>query len=669
MVGVLTAGCFAFAPAGARAALGTAQWAERAGDPAALTTALRSHGDKLHADFEERLALAGPQGRLRVMVTTGRRTAAVEREMAGSTRWIRWYGRLPAFYASVTPDQVGALLRSPAVRLVEPDHELEHHMSLDARDIGVRGHDITPASTPSGDVVLSGTARSATWTGVAHGYGLLAAYVVPDLASPVARTCEAPTCHSTRLSLADPGDLTITTSGPDDQIEIEVIGPDGTGWRRSGNEDWPVVLRNAAVGTYAVRIWTNARAGVDAGDFTATATLADAPAQESIWRFEPGAGALGALRSADAALDADRATGKGVTVAVFDSGIDRTHPDFGGFDCAAAAAQPCESRVKKAVTLEGLADLPDEAGSSAPTTDGAVGHGTHVAGIVLGNGAMARQATGRDSHTRPPMGVPLGVAPQASLVSVKSGEGILAAGLAQFGFAWLIENAKALGIRAVNISWGCDDCEFDPESSMALALKALYDEGVLVVISAGNGGAGAFGDSAQSPYVLSVANYDALRHVVQEDSSTGERGAALSDPGTWTPEREPATGEGRPDLAAPGTNVWSTRSLTGGVASLVPRADTGDVPGAPVNEGTSGYTRMTGTSMSAPQVTGAAALLFSACPKATPLDAMRALMASADRDRVLATDGSRVAEPFEVGYGALDVPAALGWLRGHRADC
>jgi PKD repeat protein len=75
------------------------------------------------------------------------------------------------------------------------------------------------------------------------------------------------------------------------------------------------------------------------------------------------------------------------------------------------------------------------------------------------------------------------------------------------------------------------------------------------------------------------------------------------------------------------------------------------------------YALMSGTSMATPHVVGATALLFSACPAATPLDAMRAIMAGAVRDRVHKTGSdTAVTEPFEAGYGGLDVERSMNWL-------
>lgn len=386
-----------------------------------------------------------------------------------------------------------------------------------------------------------------------------------------------------------------------------------------------------------------------------------------VWAFDAGNG-LGALRSTDPALSAGAASGLGVAVAVVDGGIDRTHRDFGGFACTPAPAMPCESRVLEAVTVEQIAGRGVDPGGSLPSSDLAGGHGTHVAGIVLGNGSAARASGNAGSpNLSASAELPIGIAPQASLVSVKNGETIWA-GLSSFGLTWVARNAARLGIRAVNNSWGCaGGCSFDGRSASALALRALYDAGVLVVFAAGNDGGDSGGGSlsgyAQSPYVLGVANYDDATHRLAGSSSRGSATAALPDPATWTPQSEPVNGLRRPDIAAPGTRIWAARSLTGGAASLAPRVDAGELTGGALSGGTGAYVQMTGTSMAAPHVAGAAALLFSACPRATVLDAMRALMASADGARVTTTAGNRLAQPFEVGYGGLDVRAAIDRLR------
>ena len=394
-------------------------------------------------------------------------------------------------------------------------------------------------------------------------------------------------------------------------------------------------------------------------------TAIEVGARGAMWNFTADAG-FGSLSSALGDLTVEQATGKGVTVAVIDSGIDGTHPDFGQWGCSTAlvdatAVDPtatCPSRVKRKVINNPFLN-PDHDATSVPTTDLASGHGTHVAGIAAGNGYYSR-STGGDARLGGD-GHPIGVAPQADLLSIKGGEADLLVSAFQ-GMDYVAANAKALGVRVVNNSWGClGGCAAEaPNAAHNLAIKAAYDAGVVVTFAAGNDAGtdsgSKFSGTSQSPYALSVANYDHVTRQLAASSSRGARSAPMFDPETWTPQAELATaspGARRPDIAAPGTAVWAARNTTGGSAALIPHVPLAINP----------YVQMTGTSMSAPHVAGAAAVLFSACPAATPLDVMRALMASADRTRVAKTGGGATAEAFEVGHGALNLRAAHDWMR------
>ncbi len=392
-----------------------------------------------------------------------------------------------------------------------------------------------------------------------------------------------------------------------------------------------------------------------------------------VWTFDAAGGPSGALRSDDASLTADGATGKGVATAIIDSGIDNTHKDFGGWDCTPGPYAPCNSRIKKAVTIDHLVGAGFDA-DGLPTTEVASGHGTHVAGIIAGNGYYTRDGDA-DQARYGGDGYVFGVAPQSELVSIKNGDTVWA-GLSSFGLEWLKDNGKQYGIRAVNNSWGCvGGCSFNGNSATALQIRDLYRAGILVAFAAGNDAGGEdgakFSGNAQSPYALGVAAYDHRNHQLAAFSSRGHKPSTgtLADPATWTPESEGANGVRRPDVAAPGVNVWAARTLTGGATSGVPRVNTSDATGG----GSTGfvpYAPMGGTSMATPHVVGASALLFSACPSASTLEVMRAVMAGAVRDRVLKTgSATAVAEPFETGYGGLDVERSLTSLRAASAAC
>ena len=387
-----------------------------------------------------------------------------------------------------------------------------------------------------------------------------------------------------------------------------------------------------------------------------------------IWEFDAAGSALGTLRSSVEGRGVDAVTGKGVTVAVVDSGIDKTHRDFGGWDCKPGPYAPCESRIVKAVSVEHLPTAPPDPADRLPTTEFVSGHGTHVAGIVAGNGYYARDGEA-DPRFYGGDGYVIGMAPQASLVSVKVGDAISAA-FGTTALQWTLDHVDDFEIRVTNNSWGCArGCEYNPNSVLAQIQKDLYESGVVTVFAAGNSsgsGSGAeLSGNSQSPYVLSVASYDDETGNLSSFSSRGTSGTGLHDPATWTPEAEGTNPPRRPDIAAPGDWIHSAASLTGGAASIFPRVDPKD---AGLQPGIFAYTGMGGTSMAAPHVAGAAALVIGACPGVRPLHVMQALMAGAAREKIRKSDGGGVAEPFEVGYGGLDVAASLRWLRAGVCD-
>ncbi|HET7482972.1 MAG TPA: S8 family serine peptidase, partial [Actinomycetota bacterium] len=312
-------------------------------------------------------------------------------------------------------------------------------------------------------------------------------------------------------------------------------------------------------------------------NFMATSTLdvharSQAGNGTGVWSYDPAGGSMGALRSDVSGLSVDQATGKGVTVAITDSGIDHTHRDFGGWDCEAGPYQPCQSRILKTVTIDHIVETGADPGDSLPTSEAASGHGTHVAGTIAGNAYY-----GRDGDADPARygadGLNFGIAPQASLISTKNGDS-QSAGLSSFGLQWQLDHAAEYRIKASSNSWGCvGGCSYNPSSVDAQLFKDMFNAGITVVFAAGNDGGGpdgaAFSGDAQSPYVLGVAAYDDTNHQLASFSSRGKDNT-LPDPATWTPQSE-GTLERRPDVAAPGVNIWSTHSLTGGTAAGPPR--------------------------------------------------------------------------------------------------
>ncbi|MEU8675446.1 S8 family serine peptidase [Streptomyces sp. NPDC048560] len=273
-------------------------------------------------------------------------------------------------------------------------------------------------------------------------------------------------------------------------------------------------------------------------------------------------------------------TGKGVKVAVLDTGIDVNHPDFAGL-------------------IDGTASfVPGEA-----VTD-VNGHGTHVAGTIVGSGA----ASGGDNK---------GVAPGADLFVGKVLGGAEGSGLDSWvmaGMQWAAET----GADVVNMSLG-DSYPTDGSDPMSQTVDALSEQyGTLFVIAAGNSGPESISAPGAAASALTVAATD-KQDQLAPFSSTGP--LAYS-------------GSMKPDIAAPGVDITAARSqeMTDGGEGL--------------------YRTISGTSMATPHVAGAAAILAQQHPDWTGAQLKEHLMSTAK-----GLDGGY--SPYEVGTGRLDVAAAV----------
>jgi len=279
-------------------------------------------------------------------------------------------------------------------------------------------------------------------------------------------------------------------------------------------------------------------------------------------------------------------TGAGVTVAVLDSGIAATHDDL------------------PATSVVGFIDFVN--GRKTRYDD--YGHGTHVAGIIAGKGT--------DSG-----GQMAGTAPGAKLFVIKvldsQGNGKVSNVIAALN--WLRDNGAAYGVRVVNMSFGTapdEDPSLDP---LALAAQALVQKGIVVVVAAGNNGHspdgkqiwGGIGSPADSPWVITVGASSSMGTLTRKDDTM----ASFSS-------RGPAVGHiAKPDLVASGVGIVSPISPAGSLVStlsqllVTPLCSLG---GACSSNGTAPYMSLSGTSMAAPAVSGAVALMLQANPNLTP---------------------------------------------------
>jgi serine protease AprX len=330
---------------------------------------------------------------------------------------------------------------------------------------------------------------------------------------------------------------------------------------------------------------------------------------------EPGNGLTGTERvKADADLTAanggQTVIGRNVTVAVLDTGLDSTHGDLSGRvirNVSTVGAAGLGVNFTYPITVEGV-----------PDTDPVSGHGTFVGGVIAGNGA---RSGGRYT----------GVAPGAKLVGVSVGALDLLSVIE--GLDYILWKRQELGIKVVNCSFSADTL-YDPNDPVNVATRMLIDRGVSVVFSAGNNGPGmdTLNPYAMAPWVVSVG-------------ATDEEGqlADFSSRGSSTK----LTG---PSLVAPGVNVVSLRATGVDVNGLLNLGLGGDLSRLSAQD-LLNYTVGSGTSFSAPQVTGTIALMLDVNPSLTPHQIKDILM--------------RTATPmppyyrYEVGAGMLNAHAAV----------
>ena len=250
-------------------------------------------------------------------------------------------------------------------------------------------------------------------------------------------------------------------------------------------------------------------------------------------------------------------TGKGIGVCILDTGI-YEHIDFTGriwafYDFLAFKRRPYDDN----------------------------GHGTHVAGLVAGDGTAS-------------MGKYRGAAPGCGIISLKvldrygtgSQDDVLRA------LRWIRENRQQYRIRVVNISVGTTCNSKRSHARLLESVEQLWDEGVVVVTAAGNQGPrpGSITAPGSSKKVITVGSCDLL-----------EGRSAISGRG---PTAECVC---KPDIVAPGNKIMSC------------------VPGKPYSYGVK-----SGTSMSTPLVTGAIACALEKNPALTNTDIKTMLMNSAD---------------------------------------
>jgi serine protease AprX len=278
-----------------------------------------------------------------------------------------------------------------------------------------------------------------------------------------------------------------------------------------------------------------------------------------------------------APVDWVNGTPKAPTIAIVDSGIAATRSDVAG-------------RVLGQVNL---ASLP----GNTPTGDG-YGHGTFVAGIAAG--AAPGYA---------------GVAPKANLMSVDimndQGQATVADVVAAAD--WILQNKTQYNIKVANFSLHAVNrasIRFDPIDQ---AVERLWLNGVTVVAAAGNYAVNGAQSGVQfapgnDPFIITVGAAD-----IGTNLNSGDDTAAPWSAWGYTPD-----GFMKPEIGAPGRYMIGPVPTSGQLYSQRPASVTSP-----------GYMQLSGTSFSAPVVSGAAAMLAGQHPDWTPDQIKGALMLTA----------------------------------------
>lgn len=278
--------------------------------------------------------------------------------------------------------------------------------------------------------------------------------------------------------------------------------------------------------------------------------------------------------------DAYGAKGAGVTVAVIDSGIDANHPDL-------RLGTTTIQNVKLIGDL-GLAGVAATLENQS-NTDTSSGHGTHVAGTVAGTGAASANDPRRPRYYD-------GIAPEASLIGLGTGEG-LNIFFALQGFDWVLANQERYSIDIVTNSWGSSNSVYDPGNPINRASYEAYRRGMVVSFAAGNDGPD---EDTLNPYAI-------VPWVVNVGSGT--KAGQLSD---FSSRGLAGDTYKHVDVVAPGSGICSTRAPGTAVGALGPLVD-GTDPAYTLY-----YHCISGTSMATPFVAGTAALLLQVNPQLSP---------------------------------------------------
>ena len=331
-------------------------------------------------------------------------------------------------------------------------------------------------------------------------------------------------------------------------------------------------------------------------------------------------------------------TGAGIGVAVIDSGINDSHPDL--WDSTHTSSRVLYHQ--------------DFTGTATTNSNGAkydlYGHGTHVAGIIAGNGYLS------GGHYS-------GVAPEASLIDLRAldanGAGTDSTVIAAIQQAITLKNAY--NIRIINLSLGRGIPASYTQDPLCQAVEAAWKNGIVVVVAAGNlgrlsvygsNGFGTITAPGNDPFVITVGATKSNGSATPQ----AETKASYSSKGPTTYDHVL-----KPDLMAPGSAIVSLAAPGATLEASYPN----DVVAG--TDGKADYFTLSGTSMATPAVAGAAALMLEEQNTLTPDQVKARLMKTAYKMGMFSTSAYvphlfmsfvDFYDLFSVGSGLLNVQAA-----------
>ena len=350
-------------------------------------------------------------------------------------------------------------------------------------------------------------------------------------------------------------------------------------------------------------------------------------------------------------------SGKGVNIALTDTGVDNEHPGLSGkfvagYDAVCFVHSDPQCLLAGGRETDGSFD-PDDGNQ----------HGTACMGMAAATGI---EADGSQSDF-------YGSAPDASLVDVRIGTDLGAGPFENYiisqdfyesamnGIQWIIDNKDTAwsgvdeslhGIDIISLSWGITSHETggsDGEDMFSRLLDVAMEEGVTVSVAAGNDGPDNDGLSGMGSSSLSitVGATDDQNTIDREDDTIA--GYSSRGPRRDNGNNNPLD-EFKPEVSAPGSNIIQAEGCvtSGGCSNIIDDASDNTYTG-----------RGSGTSYATPAVTGVIALIMEANPELDPFQIKEILKQTAER-RGEPFDTS--VDPFwneDFGWGMVDAYEAV----------